>query len=161
MSISATYRNYSSNWCTPPEWLEWIGAYLGDDWFDPCPAEWNPSMPSALDIEWRRDTYCNHPGSRGSTKVWWTKAHAEIVAGRVRRLIWCCFSVEQLRHMRPWPLSIGQAFVIMPRERVAFYRAGERANSPGNWTCFVVIDPDAELITGIKAKPPMEYELIW
>lgn len=144
MSISDTYSNYSADWWTPPEWMQWVRRTLGCEPFDPCPANWNPGMGCGLEREWMENAYVNHPGSRGSTAKWWSKALKEMV--RIDRLIWCAFSVEQLRHMSKLrsPMEM-DGWLIMPRDRVSFVWGGEcaerrrhgvPATSPAHWAIF-------------------------
>ena len=158
MSIATLYENYSPMWFTPPEWLEWVTAtFETSDWFDPCPSDWDDSKRNGLEGPWMQRCYCNHPGSRGSTSLWWGKAMAEHTKGTA--LIWCAFNCEQLRHMKPSPF-MQRGWLVMPEERIGFiwggpdltltdgkmvpaqpgdevHRAhGEIAKSPGNWTVF-------------------------
>ncbi len=158
MSISTSFANYSPCWWTPPEWMDWVTATLGQGWFDPCPRDWEPGDPSGLlDLSWPYDrgVYCNHPGSRRSTVEWWAKFVSEL--GLDEPGIWCAFNCEQERHMCPSPWSIPGWFV-RPRERLGFIwggpdiitnekavakgeapkwrRHGSRCESPGNWTVF-------------------------
>jgi hypothetical protein len=160
VSIAKTHENYSADWWTPRPWLKWVGRTLGGGWFDPCPGNWN-GMISGLDVDWHRRTYCNHPGSRGSTKIWWEKADNE-----QRRMwgamdiVWCAFSIEQLRHMRPSPFSL-PGWLVMPRERTAFVWGGktdgkrvhgEPAKSPANWACWWTCVP--------PATPPVDCVIV-
>jgi hypothetical protein len=177
--FAATYANYSPDWWTPGAWWDWVRASFGtDDVFDPCPGTWQPGDPSGLEIHWQWPAYVNHPGSRGSAQKWWSVAQlqtwtrcrcrvtavppnytkrckecGERLMGRPLEqspLIWCAFSVEQLRHMRPSPLEI-PGTLVAPRERVAFLWGGDSGRpekggamrihgapmrSPGNWTVF-------------------------
>lgn len=155
MSYADLYGNYSPMWFSPQEWKIWITATLGPDWFDPCPATWKEGDPSGLEIPYPRSFYCNHPGARGSTTPWWAKFLSELAPGKEG--IWCAFSCEQLRHMKPSPYE-RPGWLVMPEERVGFIwggpdivtnekavkdgakpkwrRNGDRCESPGNWTVF-------------------------
>jgi hypothetical protein len=148
MSIATTYENYSHDWWTPPEWLEWAHASLGTrDVFDPCPRTWRPGDPDGLDRPWSFPAYVNHPGSRGSAAVWWDKYLWECrstFGPILAPLIWCAFSIEQLRHANPSPLEL-PGTLVAPRKRVSFIWGGptqgkrvhgEAAKSPGNWAVF-------------------------
>ena len=159
-SLANTHRDYSSDWWTPPARMDWVRETLGREPFDPCPQDWSPDThPCGLTIPWRDGTYINHPGSRGSTKRWWSKAHAEVV-GRGIDLIWCMFNIEQLRHMYPTPLSL-DGYLVLPRERTPFIWGGpsndkrthgEPCTSPGNWTAWwSSVEP---------AKPPFESTVL-
>lgn len=77
-------------------------------------------------------------------------------------LIWCAFSVEQLRHMHPSPFHL-PGWLVMPRERVAFIWGGpddpargrvhgQPGRSPGNWTVFWSTHP--------PATPPIESVIV-
>jgi len=156
MSIANTHRDYSADWNTPREWLEWAARTLRvpcAKMFDPCPAGWNPhSDPSGLEIDWLSPSYINHPGakSRGAAAKWWEKYQAEQErrAGRLS-IVWCAFSMEQLRHMRRSPFHM-PGWLVMPRTRTSFVwggprvirrgqiirRRGQVAKSPGNWAVF-------------------------
>ena len=157
--MAAVYANYSPDWWTPEPWMEWARQTLGGDFFDPCPATWSRDHPSGLDIPWPSTIYCNHPGARGSAVEWWAKCMATRACfGDDMRLVWCAFSVEQLRHMRPSPFEL-DGYLVMPRARVGFVWGGptkgsrvhgEVARSPANWTVFwsseEVADPPAESV---------------
>lgn len=140
-SLAKTHANYAHTWWTPDEWMHWIHCTIGD-YFDPCSRAWEPTHASGLDIDWGRMFYCNHPGSRGSTQPWWLKFCEEI--GKGGHGVWCAFSVEQLRHMDPNPLTM-PGWLVMPRARIGFVwggpdtdkrKHGEVGSSPGNWTVF-------------------------
>jgi hypothetical protein len=140
MSIATTHKNYSHDWYTPGPWMEWVYKTLGTTAvFDPCPEWWNEKdLPSGLDTPWTFPAYINHPGSRGSTAKWWAKAHSErLAANDWTDMIWCAFSVEQLRHMDPSPFFM-DGWLIMPHKRIKFINGstGEVAGSPANWTVF-------------------------
>lgn len=138
MNIGKVHKNYSHEWYTPMEWMDWVSETLGEWWFDPCPAERPASFDDGLAIEWPGAVYCNHPGGRGQAKVWWSKFHAGMMRHAPgSRYLWCAFSVEQLRHLRPSPFHI-PGWLVMPRQRVAFIdgRTGEVAKSPAQWTVF-------------------------
>lgn len=160
-SLAATHSNYSHDWWTPQPWIDWVSETFGHAaWFDPCPQDWSPSRPSGLEVRWPTDTYVNHPGARGSTPHWW-QAYMDRSA-LLPRFIWCAFSVEQLRHMRPSALEL-PGWLVAPRERTAFIWGGpdtpatktsaERIHgqpmkSPGNWAVWwTTVKP---------AKPPIE-----
>lgn len=150
-SLAKTHASYSHDWWTPPEWIQWVNeTFLGQAWFDPCPGDWDPAAhASGLERRWGDRTYCNHPGDRGSTPAWWSKAADEVTNGGID-LIWCAFNVEQLRHMRPSNFRM-PGWLIMPRNRIGFVwggpdmaatknakarKHGERSKQPGNWTVF-------------------------
>lgn len=153
------HSEYSHDWGTPPEWLEWVAKTLGSDYFDPCPAQWD-GVADGLEVPWGRSTYCNHPGSRGGVVKWWDKAVREMNEGK--ELIWCAFSAEQPRYMHPSLYEL-PGWIVMPRARLSFIWLGpdmvkvkgkltERmpehgdmpiarihgnpGKSPGNWTVF-------------------------
>ena len=50
---------------TPPWLLERVTAFLGSDWFDPCPASYGraPTV-NGLAVPWQGCVYCNPPYSR-------------------------------------------------------------------------------------------------
>jgi hypothetical protein len=145
--------------------MDWVAATLKTpDWFDPCYWDWKPGDPSGLDIAWEDPTYCNHPGSRGSTALWWRKYRSE--SWRLAQFIWAAFSVEQLRHMRPSCLEL-PGWLVAPRTRVAWLWGGPDApaadgraarvhgqpmRSPGNWSVFWT--------TCKPARPPVESIVI-
>lgn len=148
MSIAETHQNYSHDWWTPEPWLDWVRRTIGSNYYDPCPGNWNPDWPSGLEAKWRDPSYCNHPGSRGSTAKWWKKACHEMQENEIE-LIWCAFNCEQLRHMYPPPFKLS-GYLIMPRDRIPFIWGGpdiipekgkprfhgKPMKSPGNWTVF-------------------------
>lgn len=143
MSVATTYAAYSSGWATPRDWMDWAARTLvcdPKDVFDPCPVHWDSSQISGLDIEWESPCYVNHPGSRGSAAAWWSKylREQERHGGRLR-MVWCAFSVEQFRQMRPSALEL-PGWVVWPRRRIAYKRIGfdgdSRSNSPSNWSAF-------------------------
>ena len=138
---SERHADYSHDWWTPDEWMHWVHVTLGD-FHDPCSRAWQPSHPSGLDSDWGKRFYCNHPGARGSTLLWWEKFVLELNKGGDG--IWCAFSVEQLRHMHPSPLET-PGWLVMPRKRIGFVwggqdtdkrKHGEAGKSPGSWTVF-------------------------
>ncbi len=136
MSVQTTHQNYTDKWYTPQPWLDWVSATFGrTDWFDPCPANWDGTT-NGLELAWpgNRPVYCNHPGSRGSTKVWWEKFEFN---ARSRRAIWCLFNMEQLRHTDPSPFTL-DGYLIMPKRRIQFIDAstGLLGKSPSNWAGF-------------------------
>lgn len=157
------YENYSHDWWTPLDWKMWATLTLqrnGGKVMDPCPGDWQPGDPSALEIPWGDCTYLNHPGAKGSTALYWTKLFQEQArhGGRMA-FMWCLFNIEQLRHMYPSPFNL-DGWLIMPRDRIKFIwggpdipaefgvRKGKRVQtkaprfhgepmkSPGNWTAF-------------------------
>ena len=155
LSIATTHENYSHHWHTPPEWIEWVEATIGKGYYDPCPHDWTPGDASGLDdYPYPRSFYANHPGSRGSTGLWWPKFVSELGP---EHGIWCAFNDEQLRHMYPSPYHL-RGWLVMPRECLGFIwggpdiivnkkaveggaeplwrRHGDRCKSPGNWTIF-------------------------
>ena len=148
MSISTTHRNYSHHWWTPPEWIDWVEETLGD-WHDPCPREYFRGRVSGIGRDtWGNRFYCNHPGSRGSTAVWWPEFVRHLGHhsgwGYLNSGIWCAFSAEQKRHMRPSCYDM-PGWLIEPRKRIGFVwggpdtdklRYGERGKSPGDWAVF-------------------------
>lgn len=148
-SLAKTHANYSHDWWTPTPWLNWVSATFGtDDWFDPCPEDWTPDQPDGLTVPWTGPVYVNHPGARGSTAAWWGKYLTERTRqGAELPFVWCAFSIEQLRHMRPSALEL-PGWLIAPRERTAFIWGGpdmpaekgkaarvhgRPMKSPGNW----------------------------
>lgn len=170
MSIAKTHENYSSDWNTPPEWWRWASQTLRAPTsriFDPCPSNWTSNNPSGLEIQWKKRTYCNHPGSRGSAAKWWAKwiAERDRTWGNIR-FVWCAFNVESLRHLEPSPFHL-PGWLIWPRDRTAFVWGGptmaatkkrsarihgEPAKSPGNcavWWCNVP-----------PATPPVECVIV-
>jgi len=153
---SQMYKNYSADWWTPKLWLDWATITLGGAYHDPCPAFYEDGdIPCGLSFVWPdADWYVNHPGTRGSTKVWWEKSVRELRRYSWRRnLIWCAFSVEQLRHMDPSPFHL-PGWLVMPRGRTSFTSAatGEAGKSPANWAVFWTTAPPAE--------PPVECVIV-
>lgn len=169
-SLGATHSNYSGLWGTPngahgsPDWWRWIECTFNRthdaELFDPCPSSWSPDQPSGLEVPYPVDRpwYVNHPGSKGSTELWWGKAISEYqTASRVVHppqpaLIWCLFSVEQLRFMDPCPLEL-PGHMVWPLARTPFISLidydpaehGKRGKvrrkgcpnlQPGNWSAF-------------------------
>lgn len=166
-TVAISHANYASDWMTPPEWWEWVDETLGVDRlmtpvFDPCPHDWNSEQPSGLDVEWPPGpVYCNHPGSRGSAQIWWSKYIAEQERHRGKlRFVWCAFSIEQLRHMRPSPFHL-PGWLVMPRDRISFIWGGpsddkrthgEPCKQPTSWTVFWTnVEP---------ATPPSECVIV-
>jgi len=172
-TYAKTYENYDHTWNTPGEWWNWICRTLKTgNVFDPCPKHWQPGDPDGLERDWGLDTYCNHPGERGSTAIWWAKAMAEQKRYRDRMgLIWCMFNIEQLRYMDPSPFDL-RGYLVMPKERIGFVWAGpdlfypkehkkageirrkhgEVAASPGNWTAFYSSE--------LPASTPVECKIV-
>jgi len=123
-SLAKLHANYSHDWWTPPAWVDWVTATLGEGWTDPCPQDWKPGDPSGLDVDWSASTYVNHPGSRGSAALWWDKYQAEQKRhGGQMRFAWCQFNVESLRQLRPSPFHL-PGWLIWPRERTPFIWGG-------------------------------------
>lgn len=121
-ALAKTHENYSHDWWTPTEWLEWVHeSFMCQTYFDPCPQTWSDAQGSGLCKNWGPRNYVNHPGARGSSAIWWAKANAERALGK--ELIWCAFSVEQLRHMRPSPFRL-PGWLVLPRERIGFVWGG-------------------------------------
>lgn len=147
-------------WWTPELWVEWVAQTLQNhNFFDPCP-QVRPDGFDGLLTSWLASWYANHPGSRGSARIWWAKAYIELQKGSDG--IWCAFSIEQLRHMKPSPLSLA-GYLVLPHRRVKFIwggpnmvmvkgklvpqtketlrlpirrHHGEEVGGPGNWTVF-------------------------
>lgn len=168
MSIATTHENYAHTWWTTPEWVDWVTETLGEGWSDPCPKDWDGI--DRPDLVYDR-SYWNYPGSRGGTQEFWRRAMKSIDAGG--KAMWCAFSAEQPRHMRPSPWKI-PGWMIMPRVRIGFTwggpdivtnklavssgaepkwrRHGDLGSSPGNWTIFwSSVEP---------AEPPSECVIV-
>lgn len=130
------HKNYLPDWQTPPEWMAWVGASLGADFFDPCPA--NPKR-DGLTVDWKARVYVNPPGANSvkSIKPWWEKHILERNQGFCNRLIWCFFNCEATRILDPSPFDMSGEFVV-PKKRVAFIHptTGKVVKSPRNWTWF-------------------------
>lgn len=166
MSLANVFSNYSDLWYTPPEWLEWVENTIGADYFDPCPQDWDEKLDfCGLDELWPSRFYVNHPGARGSSQPWWSKATDELIGhGLDGAFVWCAFSHEQLRHLYPSPFHM-PGWLVMPRDRIGFYWGGpdmivnekavengaepkwrlhgDQAKTPGNWTVFWTNKPPA------------------
>lgn len=130
--------SYSSNWYTPPEWLNWVEQTLGEGYFDPCPMDWDPTQESGLLIPWGPRVYVNHPGGRGQAKKWWKKLENE----NPERVIWCIFNMEQLRHL---PILYTPGWLVLPNKRIGYIWGGptsgkrvhrQRMKSPTHWSGF-------------------------
>lgn len=137
-------KNYAHTWWTPERWIQWVFATFELPYFDPCPADWHESYGDYLERSWkgRYPIYCNHPGGRGNVAKWWGRCAKELEAGR--DVIWCAFSVEQLRTMEPSPLDM-PGWLVMPKKRLSFIwggpdmdkrEHGKPGKSPSNWTVF-------------------------
>lgn len=150
MTVATTHANYSHDWHTPKEWLDWVTRTLGDGWFDPCPPHWQPDDEDGLHAYWRGPTYVNHPGTRASVaRDWWAKGVRCLRERQVSALVWCAFNSEQLRYLDPSPFHL-DGWLIMPRDRIGFVwggpdvvtpngksrLTGDVARSPSNWTVF-------------------------
>lgn len=168
-SLAKTHANYSHDWWTPPEWMEWVEATIGYEGvriFDPCPRDWNGTT-SGLDVEWDESTYCNHPGSRGSARRWWGKYIAEQKRQHgAMRFTWCQFNVESIRQLYPSPFHV-VGWLVWPRERTPFIWGGpdmpeakscaarvhgEPMKSPGNCAVWWTTDR--------PATPPVDSVII-
>jgi len=163
-SVAATHRAYSADWWTPPEWVRWVRDTLKCEPFDPCPCDWSPSSEfSGLDHRWESPAYVNHPGAkaRGAAQRWWDKYLEEQGKHHGRlEIVWCAFSVEQLRQLRPSPLEL-PGWLVMPRTRTAFVWGGptkgtrihdQIAKSPSNWAIWWTnVEP---------ATPPVESLIV-
>lgn len=156
--MTTTYENYSDKWFTPPAWLDWVSCGIGAGFFDPCPE--SPVL-DGLTMPWpARPRYINHPGGkRGVGQAWWARAQERPDLP----LVWCAFSVEQLRTLNPSPLTL-PGYLYLPKKRLRFIwggpagftnskgklvkrTPGEPARSPSNWAVFwsnVVMGPTPE-----------------
>lgn len=156
-SLAKTHENYAHTWWTPPEWLRWVTATLGNGWFDPCPQRWRPGDGSGLGLAWGPSFYCNHPGARGSTSPWWEKFISSLDC--YSKGVWCAFSVEQLRHMRPSPFH-RHGWLTMPSERIGFIWGGPTlfAKDDGKGKAKGVTEkPDLALL-GLDGKPVIKRQ---
>lgn len=67
----------SPEWYTPAWLLERIGAFLGDGWYDPCPASYGRPAASGLYESWEgKRVYCNPPYGK-PVGAWVVKAMTE------------------------------------------------------------------------------------
>jgi len=136
--------NYSSDWGTPPEWVEWVRATMGGIDLDPCGPDdgsnpigarrvYAPPGLDGLREPWRGRVYCNPPGANSidSVKPWWSWA----MSRRLSALTWCFFNAEAVKSVRPTPLDL-HGYLVIPLKRVAFMRNGKRQKSPRNWAWF-------------------------
>lgn len=64
MRTDRQYRGSNERY-TPPWFLERVTAFLGNNWFDPCPRSYG-SAPAinGLAIPWQSRVFCNPPYSR-------------------------------------------------------------------------------------------------
>ena len=150
MTIPNTYENYSHHWWTPENWMNWVHRSYGTsiDWkplYDVCPRIWD-GQDMTVD-RWGRYNYVNHPGARGSVKLWWGRAIEALAQGK--EVIWCSFNDEQHRHMYPSLYEV-PGWLILPRTRIKFVWGGpdvllkngkwryhgDIGKSPGNYTTF-------------------------
>jgi hypothetical protein len=149
------HENYSSDWQTPREWVEWARETMGRIDCDPCasPNPWDNFAAidnitaDGLELPWCGAVYCNPPGSNSSESVraWWEKAMRETRCaepetrcgqpGTTMALVWCLFNCEHVRILRPSPLDL-DGWLVIPSRRVAFVRGGDAIKSPRNWTWF-------------------------
>jgi len=65
------------DWTTPPKVIRELKEEFGTVLHDPCPADWKPSDPDGLKIDWPRGVYCfvNPPYSK--MKEWVKKCFIE------------------------------------------------------------------------------------
>lgn len=66
-------------WYTPPAVWEAVMAFMGPDYFDPCPS--NPTF-DGLEIGWKRDCYINPPYSEKLKRQFIDKAIEQYCGGR-------------------------------------------------------------------------------
>lgn len=159
-----TPQTYSDTWYTPPEWLEWVEATIGKDYFDPCPRVHDPSR-DGLTVQWSHANYVNHPGGRGNAKLWWSKLIqymcSEMSFGDgwfnykiAYPAVWCAFNIEQFRYLRPSPLEL-PGWLIQPRKRIAFIWGGEtKGNRVHGQPCKSPANASAFWSTVEPAEPP-------
>lgn len=115
------FMSYSSNWYTPPRWIDWISKELGSSYVDVCPQDNDNSNWNGLLEAWPgRNIYCNHPGGRGNAQRWWGRYRGWIHYYEGCRFIWCAFNIEQLRMLYPSPLET-RGTLVMPRKRLKFH----------------------------------------
>lgn len=137
------HDNYSPDWCTAPEWWEWVCATVGGVDLDPCAAPADDDWAAVrcigeaaggrdgLSSEWRGRVYCNPPGANStrSIKPWWAHAMDELEAGRTTELVWCFFNMEAVFSLDPSPLDL-PGWLTMPSKRVQYWRNGAPAVNP-------------------------------
>jgi len=135
--VTNPHKNYSPDWCTPPEWWEWAEETLDGIDLDPCA---DPAYPGPVEQSltargrsrpWRGRVYCNPPGSNSvkSIKPWWKHAMKQLESGRTTDLVWCFFNMETVFSLEPSPLSL-EGWLLLPSRRVAFHRDGGRPVNP-------------------------------
>lgn len=77
MSNVLLARAKSDEWHTPPALMAHIRAFLGDDFFDPCPARLSGEpIVNGLHLPWRGHVYVNPPYGRAIVP-WIKKAISE------------------------------------------------------------------------------------
>ena len=147
------HKNYSSDWQTPPEWVQWASETMGGIDLDPCGHSTAPSSKVAghyfdgiaydgLASKWKGRVYVNPPGSNSNKSVreWWS--HAMMQIDQLDALVWCFFNYEAVFGMEPSPLDL-PGWMVMPQRRVGFFRDGKRIRSARNRTWFWTTKPPA------------------
>lgn len=76
----ALFTDMSPEWYTPSDLLAEVRAFLGADYFDPCPASGGRLRSNGLSVSWAGErVYCNPPYGR-AISAWIRKALTEPVA---------------------------------------------------------------------------------
>ena len=85
MSHRTALQRNGNRWASTPEWytpswlLDRIAAFLGDGWYDPCPASFGKAGENGLAVSWAgKRVYCNPPYGK-PVEAWVVKAMTEPV----------------------------------------------------------------------------------
>ena len=114
----------SPEWYTPTWLLERIAAFLGPDWYDPCPASFGKPAENGLAASWAgKRVYCNPPYGR-PVEAWVIKAMSE----PVREAILLVPAYTETR----WFAPLYEHTICLVRGRIIFERPDRKVMGHGN-----------------------------
>ena len=155
-ATNAQHSAESSDWYTPPEYIEAARQALGGTIdLDPATspaAQVNVKARSTcyanedgLARVWAGAVFCNPPTP---PRLWWEKLARAYVAGAVPRAVFIAYSLEQLSQSQRWAELAGlpsmlDGLVCIPRRRIAYLRSVDGRLAKGS------APPHASAIVGL------------
>ncbi len=166
---NAQHSNKSSEWYTPPEWIERVRTVLGGIDLDPTSSEeanetvratryYTKTLPGLRESEpWiGPNIFCNPPGSCGRSccskrcvcklpQRFWDKLVETCIGNKTVSAIYLAYSLEQLLWMN---VSAVEAIAI-PHKRIKFVGAG---SNPTHGNAFVLLTSNDDVLERFKQQ---------